>query len=150
MPKKKVWKAKLTDGFQPVMIDLEVHKAIEAARRNFNETQNVILRRLLGLDSEERTSPSGAMRNDLSSLQNGGLALPDGAELRADFCGVWVRGAVHDGNWKVEGTAFSLPAAQLMASLSNSAEPPPELDGWSDWQVRLPGGEGWQPVRKVA
>ena len=32
MPKKKFWKAKLTDGFQPMMIDLDVYKAIEGPR----------------------------------------------------------------------------------------------------------------------
>jgi hypothetical protein len=149
MPKKKERKGKFAQSLHPVMVDLAVYKTIEGARQSFKESQNTILRRLLGVEAcREASAMKGAADNQTAhseeSAVEGGLALPDGSELRADFRGVSVHGAVRGGTWQVEGSDFNLPAAALLATLQGSTEPPPELDGWSRWQVRLPGVDGWQ------
>src|SRR3954466_10136182 len=109
MPKKKVRKAKLVDGFRPLMIDLDVYKAIEAARESFTEMPNAILRRLLGLDRALPAIPpshAAVEAKDGSVAASGrressAIVIPDGAELRAAFRGVTVTGAVREGIWEV-------------------------------------------------
>lgn len=150
MAKKKVWKAKRVGGFQPVMIDLEVHKAIEAARESFAEPANAVLRRLLGLAPVAPPEPALEKKtrkpNKARAAAPSQNSLPDGAELRAEFRGTKVCGAVRDGAWVVNDSGFSLPAAALIASLEGSAERLPELEGWDGWEVRLPGGKVWKPL----
>ena len=154
MPKKKIRKAKLVDGFQPIMIDLEVYKAIEAARESFTEMPNAILRRVLGLDHAlpaNELSHTAVEAKHGSVAANGSresspIAIPDGAELRAAYCGVTVTGAVREGIWEVGGSKFDLPSADLIAGHHKGSEVPVDEKGWEDWEIRLPGAENWRRV----
>jgi hypothetical protein len=158
MPKKKVRKAKPIDGFRPIMIDLEVYKAIEAARESFTEMPSAILRRMLGLD---HALPAAVPRNAAVEAKHDGAAgdrsqesspivIPDGAELRAAYCGVTVTGAVREGIWEVGGSKFDLPSAALIAGDHKSSDTPVDQKGWEDWEIRLPGAESWRPLADVA
>ena len=82
MSKKKAGKTKRSDGLQPIMIDLEVHKAIEAERRNFDERPNAILRRLLGLDHEEMAAVSGSPETS----GDAGMAGPSSTQMASNWC----------------------------------------------------------------
>jgi hypothetical protein len=158
MAKKKFWKAKLTDGFQPVMIDMEVHKVIENARQSFTEMPNAILRRLLGLDggrpvpngtgigAHGRAKSGGATAGGWSKIDRRGRAvfLPDGTELRAAYCGLTVTGAIRDGAWEVEGSRFNSPSAALIANVHTRAGQPVNLNGWRHWEVKPPGTSAWR------
>jgi hypothetical protein len=153
MPKKKVWKTKLVDGFRPISIDLEVYKAIEAARESFTEMPNAILRRLLGVDHARsatppiKTAPEAKQGSAAAIGQaHSAIVVPDGAELRAAYCGVTVTGPVRDGIWEVGGSKFDLPSAELIAGHHKGSEVPADERGWEDWEIRLPGAENWRRV----
>ena len=140
------------------MIDLEVYKAIEAARESFTEMPNAILRRLLGLDhARPATLPSHAAVEAKQgsvaangSQESSAIVIPDGAELRAAYCGVTVTGAVREGIWEVGGSKFDLPSADLIAGHHKGPEAPVDEKGWEDWEIRLPGAENWRPLADVA
>ena len=83
MSKKKAGKTKRSDGLQPIMIDLEVHKAIEAERRSFDERPNAILRRLLGLDHQELAAVSGGPGNHAATLA---MAGPSSTGMASNWC----------------------------------------------------------------
>ncbi len=155
MPKKKFWKARLVDGFQPVMIDLDVHKALEAARTSFAEPPNAILRRLLGLEqSKAKPAPVkdrgerdvAAAAPDPGPTRRDAPDFPDGSMLRANYCGVKVSGRVRDGAWEVDGSRFSLSSIALIANLDSRSEAPDDLKAWQDWEILPPGAEQWRPL----
>lgn len=52
---------------KPIEIDLDVHRCIEAARADFDETPNTILRRILGIDKTEAIPPSPKLSVSLVS-----------------------------------------------------------------------------------
>lgn len=56
---------------RPVMLDLAVHKAIEARRRTFDESANDILRRALGLSGPVSSSPADIVPKVRQSRQGG-------------------------------------------------------------------------------
>lgn len=154
MAKKKLWKAKLKNGFQPVMIDMDVHKAIEGARQSFSEMPNAILRRLLGLEggpaptngAHGRAKSGGAAEGGWSKIDRNGRAvfLPDGTELRAAYCGRTVTGAIRAGAWEVGESRFNSPSAALIANVQTREGRPVNLNGWRHWEVKSPGASAWR------
>ena len=152
MSKKKAGKTKRSDGLQPIMIDLEVHKAIEAERRNFDERPNAILRRLLGLDHQELAAVGGGpgttgdAGNGWSFVDGDGveLVLPNGTELRAVYLGLCVSGAIMNGTWEIGRRRFRLPSRAL--SNDDSSKGLDGLEDWQNWEVRVPGAQEWRPL----
>jgi len=79
-------------------IDLEIYRLIENNRQSFNETQNEILRHLLGL------GPSAKSIDDSGGINLGyGVFLPNGSKLRKIYKGtesiaevkgsyIWIKG----------------------------------------------------------
>lgn len=158
--KKKVWKAAAVDGFQPVMIDMDVHKAIEAGRESFSEMPNAILRRLLGIDpggpaaaraGGARARAGGAAEGGWSKLDRRGrvVFLPDGTELRAAYGGHAVTGIIAGGLWQVGEGRYASPSAALIANVTSRDGKPVTLNGWRHWEVRLPGSPLWRPLMEA-
>jgi hypothetical protein len=156
--KKKVWKADLIDGFHPIMIDLDVHKAIEAARQSLGEMPNAILRRMLGLDGPRdtngvgrRAKGGGAQEGGWSKIDRHGrnVFLPDGTELRAAYGGQAVTGTIRDGGWQVGQGRFNSPSAALIAHVQTREGKSVNLNGWRHWEVKLPGSTSWRPLSDV-
>ena len=148
-----------------VAIDMQVHKLIEAARSIFDETQNDILRRLLGLDhgaplfepqpspaaSQRRAKGGGAGDGGWSKVNRHGhtVFLPDGTELRAAYAGQTVRGEILDGMWVIGGRGYNSPSAALIANVTSKTGGKVNLNGWRHWEVRSPGAETWTPLSEV-
>jgi len=148
-----------------IAIDVHVHKLIEAARSVFGETQNDILRRLLGLDhgaplfepqpspteSRRRAKGGGAGEGGWSKVNRHGRTtfLPDGTELRAAYAGQTVRGEIRDGMWVVGERGYNSPSAALIAHVTSKTGGKVNLNGWRHWEVRLPGAESWTPLSEV-
>jgi hypothetical protein len=134
--KKKYWKAELVEGFHPIMIDVEVHKAIEAARESFSEMPNTILRRMLGIGgvSGGPARPPEAV-GQVDAARQAGSARPNGpARPRAKG---GVSGA--DGWSKLDrsGRDIFLPnGTELRAAYAGQAVTGTIAEG--EWQV---GGE---------
>ena len=151
-----------------VAIDVHVHKLIEAARSVFDETQNDILRRLLGLDhgaplfeplpaemsataARRRAKGGGAGDGGWSKVNRRGRTtfLPDGTKLRAAYAGQTVRGEIRDGMWIVGKRGYNSPSAALIANVTSKTGGKVNLNGWRHWEVRLPGTETWTPLSDV-
>jgi hypothetical protein len=151
MAKKKAGKAKRGKGLQSIMVDLDVHKTIEARRQSFEESPNAILRRILGLDKVEETraideqaasdqAPDGWLFVD---QEGRATLLPSGTELRAVYRGLTVSGPITGDAWEIGDRRFRLPPRAVSASDSPGLD---ALDGWQRWEVRLPGAEAWHPL----
>jgi len=112
-------------------IDIDVGKAIEAARLGFDETPNAILRRLLHIDAPRLTTPQPLAQTDGWTF--GGVFLPNGSKLFMTYNGIEYWAKIHNGFIKFEGHIFK--------SLSGAAAAATEqtLNGWHYWYVRLPG-----------
>ncbi len=157
--KKKFWKAELVEGFHPIMIDVEVHKAIEAARESFSEMPNTILRRMLGIGGysgaaaapARRAKAGGAVDGGWSKLDRRGrnVFLPDGTELRAAYGGRTVEGRIAGGMWQVGDERYGSPSAALIANVRSSSGTPVNLNGWRHWEVKLPESPVWRPLMEV-
>ena len=153
---KKRWK------IQKIAIDMQVHKLIEAARSAFGETQNDILRRLLGLDHgappivpsagpQRRAKGGGAGEGGWSKVNRHGhtVFLPDGTELRAAYAGQTANGEILDGMWVIGGRGYNSPSAALIANVTSRTGGKVNLNGWRHWEVRRPGAETWTPLKDV-
>ena len=157
--------AKKSPKKRKIAIDVHVHKLIEAARSVFGETQNDILRRLLGLDhgaplfepqpspaaSQRRAKGGGAGDGGWSKVNRRGRTtfLPDGTKLRAAYAGQTVRGEIRDGMWIVGKRGYNSPSAALIANVTSKTGGKVNLNGWRHWEVRPPGAETWTRLSEV-
>ncbi len=91
-----------------IEIDFDVHKAIEADRKSFSETDNEILRRLSGIGGQASApaAPPPAGR----PWSGKGVTLPHGTELRMEYNGRQYTGLIDNGIWLIEGKRFSSPS----------------------------------------
>ena len=156
-------------GARLVAIDIDIHRMIESGRRTFEESDNTILRRLLGLASDAAEQPVRKQAR-LPSVQpfaplatggrakSGGIAdggwsktgrhgrnifLADGTELRAAYAGQTITGMIEDGKWTVGGEAYGSPSAALNAHARTREGKPVNLNGWRLWEVKQPGSDLW-------
>jgi hypothetical protein len=124
-----------------IEIDLDVHKRIEMARRNFAETDNDVLRRLLGVDGMEAQmipcAGSGA------AWSRKGVTLPHGTRVRMEYNGRSHQGLIENGEWMVEGTPYKSPSAAASGAARTRAGTSPSLDGWVYWSVKRPDDPKW-------
>lgn len=133
----------------PIEIDLDVYKKIEMARRDFSETQNAVLRRLLGLDEgkqevdERPTGPAGA------SWHGKGVTLLHGTELRMHYNGREHIAHIRDGKWLVEGELYSSPSAAASAVAVTKSGGRTNLDGWMYWKAVRATDEAAIPLHLV-
>jgi hypothetical protein len=160
--------SKKTPKKRKVAIDIEVHKLIEAARSVFDETQNDILRRLLGLDHgaplfepapaemsatglRRRAKGGGAGEGGWSKVNRHGRTtfLPDGTRLRAAYAGQAVNGEIRDGMWMIGERGYNSPSAALIAHVTSKTGGKVNLNGWRHWEVLLPGTETWTRLSDV-
>jgi hypothetical protein len=149
--KKKAGREKDPDRLT-VDVDLDVHRAIEAARQSFAESRNDILRRLLAIDAvaatladTSRAKGGGAANGGWSKIDRYGrsIFLPDGTDLRAAYAGRTVDGQIIGGMWVVAGHAYNSPSAALNANVRTRDGNPVNLNGWRHWEVKVPGREVW-------
>ena len=139
-------------SLRSTQIDIDVHKCIEAGRESFGESQNDILRRLLGLSPKKR--PNGA-RPAVQTNKNAkawfgkGITLPHGTQLRMEYNGHRHLGEIRDGEWLVEGKRFRSPSAAAGGVARTRAGKRPSLDGWIYWHVKRPTDGQWILLKAV-
>jgi len=158
MPKKK--KDKKAGDHRSIAIDLDVHRLVEANRRDFGESENAILRRLLGLDGAgvpaapparplvepgRRATGGVAAEGGWSKIGRHGseVFLPNGTELRAAYAGKRIEGRIEDGHFLVAGERYASPSAAIIAAAATRQGKRTNLNGWRLWEVRRPGDTGW-------
>lgn len=130
-----------------VEIDFEVHQRIELERRSFAEPDNLVLRRLLGINEDESRSELYAQ-----FLSNGrpwsgkGVLLPHATLLRMEYNGKQHVGQIENGEWVVEEKRFRSPSAAASGVALTKLGKHPSLDGWKYWEAKKPGENSWTPI----
>lgn len=123
-----------------IEIDFEVHKAIELARKSFAETDNAVLRGLLGIDAQQAgpvtTVPVG--RPWVGKGKSTGLTLPHGTELELDYNGQRFVGRVDNGALILDGRRFSSPSGAADELCRTKDGRRTSLNGKELIRVRLP------------
>ena len=133
-------------NMRSIEIDFDIHKLIEAERRDFSEMPNAPLRRLLGLGEaeepvQEHPSSAGAFTN--GAWTGKGVILPAGTQLRMEYRGQQHFGVIEDASWVVDGKKYKSPSAAAGGTARTKAGTRPSLDGWKYWLVKRLGDEGW-------
>ncbi|MCW5773288.1 MAG: hypothetical protein KIT16_16730 [Rhodospirillaceae bacterium] len=134
--------------FRPIEIDIEVHRAIEAARNSFAESPNDVLRRLLRLKpQEEIQARSGGVPTERADLGQGwrgkGVYLPNGTSVRMAYRGQQTLGEIRRGLWWIDRESFSSPSDAAAACALTKNGDHPSLNGWNYWEVKRPGDFDW-------
>ena len=131
-----------------ILVDLDVFKALTARLESEGQTQNDILRDLLGIDSpfeaEEPNARYFTVADALGRVSypgqfySRGLALPNETELRARYKGAEFRARIVDGNWVSDGHQYDSPSAAAGHITSTT------VNGLRFWEGKRPGDRGWR------
>ena len=129
-------------NFRPIDIDFEVYQLIVLEQRDFGESENDALRRLLGLDDSPPVKTS-------ESWISHGVELPAGTELQMAYGGTEFRGVVTSKKWKIGKRYFNSPsrAASEVARISTGHST--SLNGWNYWYVKRPTDKTWVFLDKL-
>jgi hypothetical protein len=129
-----------------VAIDLDIHKLIEAERRDFHEPANAVLRRLLKLP-ERPPSPVSAEpeSDDQPGWTSDGVKLPNGTLLQMRYGRPQRRydGVIKDGVWVVGRKTYDSPSAAASDLAITSSGEKTRLNGWKLWEVKRPDENRW-------
>src|SRR6266542_1239824 len=104
--------------YRSIEVDFDIHKLIEVERRNFDESPNSVLRRLLNLTdvappAVEPRPESIALSTshfDRRAWTDEGVTLPHRTLIRMAYSGRTYEGQIIDGKWVVGGKAFDSPS----------------------------------------
>lgn len=138
--------------FRTIEIDLDVHKAIEAARIDFKEQPNEVLRRMLGIDKRKPTSASAIPKSTNSSSDAWaykGVILPSGTRVRMTYNGVTTQGEVNGNKWMIEGSVFRSPSDAAAFAAKRAVGREVSLNGWIYWQAQVPGDSKWVSINDL-
>ncbi|MCK0208239.1 hypothetical protein MWN33_09365 [Starkeya koreensis] len=130
--------------YESIKIDIDVYKAIVAAKLSFSETPNDILRRLLNIDSDDLK-----LKNNTKSLRpwkNNEISLPHGTIFKTIYNNKEYEGSIIDGEWSLNGSKFSSPSAAISAIAKTKSGKATNLNGWKYWKILTPGSSEWKDL----
>jgi Restriction Enzyme Adenine Methylase Associated len=129
-----------------IEVDLEVFRKIWAERKSEAESDNEIIRRLLGMPAINNggsSTPNGAASHGRPWAWKG-VVLPPGTKLRMDYLGQRYEGEVrNDGKWLIGDRSFSTPSDAAKSLARTREGKRPSLDGWKYWYVKRPSDRDW-------
>ena len=132
---------RLKTAMPTIEVDFDVFKAITARRPREDVTANDVLRELLHLPSAEVTLRT--QRPAAGDWVSKGARVPAGSELRAHYKGQLHLAEVSSGALVLNGKRFDSPSA---AAMSITRHP---VNGWTFWEVRLPGQGRWTRLKDL-
>jgi hypothetical protein len=132
--------------FRTIEIDFDIHKLIEGERKNFSETPNAVLRRLLKLPVRQAMLPSKKSGAAGRSWSGEGVTLPHGTAIRMKYNRRLYEGEIVDGRWAIDGKNYDTPSGAASAVGLTKRGKKTRLDGWIYWQARVPGDTTWTPI----
>lgn len=135
-----------------IEIDFEIHKAIEAERRSFDEPEYVALRRLLKMeDVEAPKSPENEVGRDGRPFVEDGVSVVHGSDARMRYLrGTQLyEGKFLDGMLVVDGTAYPTLSAAASDLARTKEGKKTSLNGWLYWEVRAPGTAKWRAMKDL-
>lgn len=136
--------------FRTIEIDFDIHKMIEAERRNFDEPPYVALRRLLRLAPIQKVlTPTVSETGSETSWKEDGVELPHGSLVRMEYNrGKQIYdGTISNGKWIVDGRVFDSPSGAASELAVTKKGKSTKLNGWLYWKVKLPGATEWKSLR---
>ena len=133
-----------------IEIDFDVHQAIEAERRGFDDPPNSALRRLLKLGSPTGSSPPirPALANE-DSWTKKGVTLPEGTELHVKYAEVEAHGRIIEGKLNFDGKGFSRPSPAVMTVIEHVRGDRVHVNGWMYVYAKRPGEESWTSLAQL-
>jgi hypothetical protein len=136
--------------YRDTKIDFDVHKVIETAKRNFSESDNAVLRRLLKIDAADASPPKANGHAGTGREWFGdGATLPHGTEVRMKYNGRLHTGQIDNGDWLVEGNRYNSPSAAAGGVGRTKKGGKTSLDGWLYWEAKRPGDREWVPIKSL-
>ena len=140
-----------------IEVDFDIHKMIESERRNFDETENDALRRLLKLPDSATCIPENGNNGGSETAYYYGsqawrgkdVELVNGTKLLCRYPGVDAHGEIRNGRWHINGDFFSSPsnAACHFASVARGHNM--SVNGWLYWDVKRPTDSAWIPLNSL-
>jgi hypothetical protein len=129
-----------------IEIDIDVHKAIEAARTSFSQTDNDILRLLLEIDKLSIQRPAATEPNPVGLPWKGFnrkrqrlVEVAHATPLRADYSGQEVRGFIDNGAIVAGQKRYAKPSPALIENVTTKAGDRTQLNGWREWKAQIGG-----------
>lgn len=129
-----------------IEIDFDIHQAIEAERRSFDEPPYLALRRLLKLPE---VRPENDARPAIGKpWREGNVEIPHGSLAKMSYQrnSQMYEGAFLDGYLVVNGQRFSTLSSAASALALTKDGQHPALNGWLYWHVQFPGDTKWIPM----
>lgn len=125
-----------------IQIDFDVFKAITARRATEDMTENDVLRQLLGLSHKGGQASATGTRHSPGDWVAKGVRFPQGTQARAKYKGQLHLAEVRDGGLMYNGKRYDSPSSAAMAVTNNTP-----VNGWTFWEVKLPGSGDWQAMK---
>lgn len=133
-----------------IEIDFDVHQAIEAERRGFDEPPNSAVRRLLKLGSPiDSSPPKGRASANVDSWTKSEVTLPEGTELQVKYAEVEARGRVIGGKLNFDGKGFFAPSRAVMTIIEHVRGDTVNVNGWNHVHAKPPGEENWTSLAQL-
>ena len=131
-----------------ISIDLDVHKAIEGERKSLNESENQILRRLLGLDSPALLRIA-ADTSTGEPWQRRGLVLPNGTTWRIVYGNKEFGGTIVDGRFRSGNRSFKSPSGLTIALCRTAKGERTSLNGWRYVEIFQADQNRWTKLQDL-
>ena len=125
-------------SYRSVDIDFEVYQLIVLEKRGFDEADNDVLRRLLGLSES-----SGPSDGPTESWQGKGVELPNGTRLRMTHGGTEYRGTIVERKWNIGDEYFNTPSQAASGVARTKQGRKTMLNGWKYWYIKRPVDTSW-------
>lgn len=131
-------------------IDLDIHKFIENERLTFTESENDILRRILGIRNEnidqfpeENTSQN---RSNQPSIywEYKGVRLPEGTKLRKKSRYREYNAIIHNGQIFVNNKYYTAPSSAAMSVNGGTS-----VNGWEFWEYYDDINKRWYKLNQL-
>lgn len=121
---------------QTIDVDFEVFKALTMHRKSEDVTYNDVIRDLLKLPPAFPTAvPAGPSADDWMAQ---GVRFPAGSEFQKTYKGKLYTAKVERGALYYNGKPYDSPSAAGAAVAGYF------VNGWTFWEVRVPGSSRWR------
>lgn len=138
-----------------IEIDFEVFKALTALREDEADSNNKVLRRVLGLQdnpdpvqlAEQRLGrPLGELDRAVLGfgVWFGQVHLPEGTKLRATYKGRTYWAEIKNGNWLGEDRKERRSPSDAAGAISGT-----NVNGWRFWYAQRPNDPEWRRLDEL-